>query len=113
MKVPASSRPNIPASASLPPVAPVFLAMAESVEVEFERRFQREIRDTEWFKEFVKDHNEEPNLDDPDYDYRRAWKDGARPDIRDEEDGKYHWPSKYKGDNHPRRFINGVDTRED
>ena len=71
-----------------------------------------EIKQTEWFKEFVKDYGEEPDLDSSEYDYKRAWEAGARPDTRDPTDNnKLHWPSIYKGDNHPRRIIDGVDTR--
>lgn len=72
--------------------------------------FQTEIRKTDWWKEYVRDYGEEPDLDTEDYNYRAAWKSGARPDVRDEKDGKLHWPSEFKGENHPNRYVNGVDT---
>jgi len=76
-----------------------------------EGRFQRGIRDTDWYKEFNTKYNEPPNLDDPNYNYREAWKSGARPDVRDPTDNNMlHWPSKFKGPDHPNRFVDGVDT---
>jgi site-specific DNA-adenine methylase len=41
------------------------------------------------------------------YDYREAYSQGQGPD----ETG--HWPSKFKADNHPNRFIDGVDTKNE
>jgi hypothetical protein len=46
-----------------------------------EIRFQRGIRATPWFSEFVKQYGEEPDLStSADYDYRQAWKMGIRPE---------------------------------
>lgn len=45
------------------------------------------------------------------YDYRAAYKAGVEPTISDE-DGQYHWPSEFKADDHPNRFVNGVDTKK-
>jgi len=28
-----------------------------------------------------------------------------------QKDGLYHWPSQFKSDDHPNRFVNGVDTK--
>lgn len=75
-----------------------------------EEAFQRGIRATPWFREFTAKHGE-PNLDDPNYDYRAAWKAGARPDVRDPGDKMLHWPSQFKGENHPNRYVDGVDTK--
>jgi hypothetical protein len=112
--------PTVPAdrvSRSRPQADSQFMEMAEALIVdrirEDEQSFQQGIRNTEWFKEFVKEHGEEPDLDTKDYNYREAWRSGARPDVRDPTDkNRLHWPSKFKGENHPRRFINGRDTRE-
>lgn len=82
-------------------------------DMELEGAFQEGIRQTPWYKEFKGHFGEDPNLETPDYDYRRAWQEGARPTVRDPGDGTLHWPSKFKGDNHPNRFIDGIDTRED
>ena len=68
-----------------------------------EQQFQQGIRGTPWFREFTQKHGE-PNLNDPNYDYRAAWKSGARPDVRDPGDGMLHWPSQFKGPDHPNRF---------
>ena len=46
-----------------------------------EGHFQTGIRATPWFSEFKQKYGEEPNLNDPDYDYRAAWRAGARPDV--------------------------------
>jgi len=84
-------------------------AMGELFAMEDEP-FQAGIRATPWFGEFVQKYGEEPDLNTPDYDYRRAWAAGARPDVRDPGDRLLHWPSEFKGANHPNRFVNGVDT---
>ena len=58
-----------------------------------EQNFQAEIKKTGWFKEYVKEYGEEPNLNTSDYDYRAAWKAGVRP-VRDPNDkNRYHWSS--------------------
>ena len=75
-----------------------------------EDKFQQGIRATPWFSEFTQRYGGEPNLFDPNYDYRQAWAAGARPTVRDPGDNMLHWSSQFKGTNHPNRFINGVDT---
>jgi len=77
-----------------------------------EGRFQRGIRDSDWYKEFVTKYNEHPDLDDPNYNYRAAWKAGAQNNlVRDPTDNNMlHWPSQFKGPDHPNRFVDGVDT---
>jgi hypothetical protein len=72
--------------------------------------YQNEIRNTQWYKEFTDRYGEQPNLNDPNYDYRSAWESGARPDVRDPGDGQLHWPSDFKGPDHPNRFVDGIDT---
>jgi hypothetical protein len=57
-----------------------------------ELAFQAGIRKTPWFSQFVKQYGEEPNLNDPEYNYRAAWKTGARPQNY-EHDTMQHWPS--------------------
>ncbi len=37
------------------------------------------------------------------YDYRSAHKAGVKPELAD--DGYYHWPSQFKHDLHPNRYI--------
>ena len=74
-----------------------------------EADFQFGVRATPWFSEFTQQHGE-PNLNDPNYDYRAAWTAGARPNVRDPGDNQLHWSSQFKGPEHPNRFVNGVDT---
>jgi hypothetical protein len=77
--------------------------------------FQKGIRGTEWFSEFVKQYGEDPDLrqmsedprQGPNYDYRKAWSEGIRP-VRDPHDnGRFHWSSAapsgemLKSANHP------------
>tara|TARA_R110002126_G_scaffold49945_4_gene137746 strand:- start:9 stop:389 length:381 start_codon:yes stop_codon:yes gene_type:complete len=64
-----------------------------------EKDFQSGIRATEWFKEYVQEYGEEPNLNIKEYDYRKAWAAGVRP-TRDKYDvssktkkARYHWGS--------------------
>lgn len=47
------------------------------------------------------------NPDDPQhfYDYRAAYKAGAKPDTSG------HWPSQFKREGHPNLIVDGVDTR--
>lgn len=47
-----------------------------------------------------------PDPDDPQhkYDYRAAYAAGARPKPGE------HWPSEFKAQDHPNRFVDGVDT---
>lgn len=78
-----------------------------------EAEFQRGIRGTEWFRQFVAEHGEEPNLNDPDYDYRRAWAAGVRPAPYEHDGGRHHWPSvdpsgkPLKSPNHPTAWMEG------
>jgi hypothetical protein len=55
----------------------------------------------------------DPDPDNPlhKYDYRGAYKAGYEPTIS-KEDNKYHWPSQFKDDDHPNRFVKGVDTKK-
>jgi hypothetical protein len=73
-----------------------------------EKAFQKWIRSTEWFNEFVKQYGEEPDLSkNADYDYRAAWKAGIKPERYEYDDNRYHWPSSLptgemlKSESHP------------
>jgi len=68
------------------------------------------IRATPWYAEYMQKYGEAPDLNTPDYDYRAAWAAGARPTVRDPVDQLLHWPSLFKGPNHPNRFVDGIDT---
>jgi len=54
--------------------------------------------------------NPDPDAPGHKYDYRGAFAAGHAPQI-DDTDGLYHWPSKFKDDDHPNRFVNGIDTK--
>ena len=75
-----------------------------------EEEFLAGIRATPWFTEFKQQYGEEPDLNSSDYDYRRAWAAGARPDVRDPGDKQFHWPSEFKGAGHANRYVGGIDT---
>ena len=76
-----------------------------------EAQFQSWIRSTPWFSEFTQNYGQEPNLNDPNYDYRAAWKGGAAPNVRNTYDNQYHWPSSLpdgtmlKGPKHPTAWM--------
>ena len=68
-------------------------AMASPEDME-RQRIQGEIRQTPWFKEFVTQYGEEPDLSaKADYDYITAWKMGVRPKRYEQDENKYHWDS--------------------
>jgi len=66
----------------------------------------------EFRKKFKEKFNEEPSRDSniAKYDYDAAYKAGIRP-VLDESDGLYHWSSEFKHDDHPNRYVNGLDTK--
>jgi len=69
-------------------------AMASPEDME-RQRIQGEIRQTPWFKEFVRQYGEEPDLSpNADYDYITAWKAGVRPERDPYDQNRYHWSSK-------------------
>jgi hypothetical protein len=59
-----------------------------------------------WYAEKAIKYDLNPDPDDPrhHYDYRAAYKAKVEPDKLG------HWPSKFKDEGHPNRFINGIDT---
>ena len=83
--------------------------MAETVELSpaEEKSFQSWIKGTEWYKEYVNEYDEAPDLDTSDYDYRAAWKAGIRPERDPYDKNKFHWPSAdesgkmLKSESHP------------
>jgi hypothetical protein len=66
-----------------------------------EMAFQRGIRKSPWYAEFVRQYGEAPELTGSDYDYRGAWRVGVRPAPHEYDQGRYHWPSQFKAANHP------------
>ena len=64
-----------------------------------------------WYQNWADKTGINPDPDDPlhKYDYRAAYSAGAEPQLAD--DGAYHWPSEHKADDHPNRFVDGMDTK--
>ena len=59
-----------------------------------ESRFLRDIARTPWFSEFAQSYGERPDLSrNADYDYRKAWAAGVRPEPDPYDGNRYHWPS--------------------
>jgi hypothetical protein len=73
---------------------------------------QDEARFLAWYRAQAERAGLDPDPDNPlhKYDYRGAFRAGFEPSIHPE-DGLYHWPSEFKDDDHPNRFVRGVDTR--
>jgi hypothetical protein len=65
-----------------------------------------------WYKNWAKVAGIDPSPDNPlhKYDYRGAYKVGLNP-VLSPEDGLYHWDSRFKDDDHPNRFVGGIDTK--
>jgi len=86
-------------------------AAPTSLHPEEESKFQDWIKGTDWYKEFVRDYKETPNLNDPQYDYRAAWKAGVQPERDPYDKNRYHWPSALpsgqmlKGKEHPTLWM--------
>lgn len=76
-----------------------------------EQQFQQWATGLPWYHEFQQQYGEAPDLNDPDYDYRRAWKAGVVPERYEYDKGMYHWPSDtpdnqpLKGENHPTKWM--------
>jgi diguanylate cyclase (GGDEF)-like protein len=72
-----------------------------------EKAFQK------WYSQWAQKAGIDPDPDNPlhKYDYRGAFKAKQQPILA--EDGLYHWPSRWKDEDHPNRFVNGVDTKKE
>ena len=55
-----------------------------------ESAFQNWIKSTGWYKEFRNEYNEEPDLNDAEYDYRAAWKAGIQPERDPYDKNRFH-----------------------
>lgn len=75
--------------------------LLEQLDLSEERQFRA------WYAQQAARTGLSPDPDDPRhrYDYRAAFRAGA------ELDEQGHWPSQFKADDHPNRFIGGVDTK--
>lgn len=61
----------------------------------------------QWYAGMSKKHGLDPDPDSPEqrYDYRAAFKAGAKPDASG------HWPSTFKQPGHPNEVVGGFNTR--
>jgi hypothetical protein len=64
---------------------------------EMEGRFQSEVQATPWYSQFQERFGEKPNLDTQDYNTRRAWFNGIKPQDTQYDPGLQHWTSKTSG----------------
>lgn len=56
--------------------------------------FESGIKNTDWYNSFQKRYGETPNLNDPVYNYRRAWELGVRPQPDSWDQNFPHWPDR-------------------
>uniref|UniRef100_A0A6M3J2B6 Putative methyltransferase n=1 Tax=viral metagenome TaxID=1070528 RepID=A0A6M3J2B6_9ZZZZ len=72
-----------------------------------ERTGQSDSEFNKWYGTIAKQTGLSPDPDDPrhHYNYRAAYSAGVQgPDTSG------HWPSRFKSQDHPNRFVNGIDT---
>lgn len=84
---------------------PLPFTLTPPTQIDAELASERQFR--QWYSGHASRLGLNPNPDDPRhfYDYRAAFRAGARPDAQG------HWPSQFKREGHPRLVIGGVDTR--
>jgi hypothetical protein len=85
-----------------------------------EQQFQQDMRQTppysDWNRQFQAKYHEQPNLDDPQYNYRLAYALGEQPQSYAHDPGMMHWSSaapvapyrdaaSLKGPNHPTLWM--------
>lgn len=58
-----------------------------------------------WYARMAKEQDLNPDPDSQPYDYRAAFKAGAKPDSSG------HWPSQFKKAGHPNEIVGGFNTR--
>lgn len=65
-----------------------------------------EDRFRQWYAAWALKAGLDPDPDAPGhrYDYRGAYAARVTPEI-DPMDGMYHWPSRFKAEDHPNRFV--------
>ena len=57
-------------------------------------KFEREMGDSPWAKEYQVRYGEAPNLYAPEYDLYAAWKQGVQPQRDPYDQNSLHWPSR-------------------
>ena len=78
------------------------IKLSPEEEIEFQKFWNTNKKVQQWRKEFKDEYKENPDIDTPHYDYRRAWKEGPNEwPERIKEDNRFHWGSAGKNVNHP------------
>lgn len=101
---------NIPGYPKFNTQSPTWQGVAKKAE---ENDYWNTDPDVLKFRELYRNkYGEEPSRDPKvaKYDYDAAYKSGVRP-VLNNEDGLYHWDSKFKSDDHPNRYVDGIDTK--
>jgi hypothetical protein len=76
-----------------------------------EKLFQKGVRGTKWYQQFVDKYGEPPDLNSKDYNYRAAWKAGVRPQDYEHDPEMQHWASttgkgeSLKAKSHPSAWM--------
>lgn len=60
----------------------------------------------QWRNEFAGRYGEQPNLDDPSFNYRQAFMAGNAPQPYAGDGGAMHWDSRGKSPTHPTEWMN-------
>lgn len=105
-----SSEQPAPAPRMRQAAAPGQVVLSDAEEAKFQQDMQSGEGYRQWREQFAQKNGGAPVLDDPDYDYRAAWKAGIRPEPYGHDGGAYHWASAangkmLKGKNHPTAWM--------
>ena len=65
----------------------------ETLKVITEALFQRDMKLSPWYGQFMDRYGEAPNLNAPEYDMRKAWGAGVIPQPDPYDNNFLHWPS--------------------
>lgn len=77
-----------------------------------ENKFQDFMKNTLWYNQYKNQYGEAPDLNNPDYDYRKAYLAGEKPTDYEYDKIIQHWPSttkdgkSLKSANHPTAWMN-------
>lgn len=77
-----------------------------------ESKFQDDIKNTLWYNQYKNKYGGEPDLNNTDYDYRKAYLAGVKPQNYEFDPKIQHWPSttpsgeSLKSANHPTAWMN-------
>jgi len=60
----------------------------------------------QWRNQFQNNYGEQPNLNDPSFNYREAFMAGNKPQEYAGDPGQFHWDSRGKAPDHPTAWMN-------